>query len=179
MIPLAEPSPSQAPATTTAASTPTAIPKVTAACPLLSLGELKAFVGVSTSDTRIVTASESPPKMYSGYTGYICDYANKDFVAFRLAVIAVPEDQTTPQRFIDAIGKASKVSTHPVTGVGDAAVFYTLPDGVSVLAAAKRSQGEIRSVVLAGPVNPDHGGWPSMIPEHDFADATILVIGRL
>lgn len=174
-IPQAEPPTAQSPTTTTTATTstakttPTSVPKVTAACPLLSAGELKAFLGINADDTRI-TATEEAPHTFEGHAVYGCDYGSNGSYPFQLGVVTVPEAQSTPQAAIDAIGKSSKVSTHPVTGVGEAALFFTRPDGLSVLAASKRSQGEVRTVVFTAPAE---------LPEHEFAVVTILPIGRL
>jgi hypothetical protein len=54
--------------------------------------------------------------------------------------------------------------------VGAAAVFYTLPDGVSLLAAGERSRGETRTVVFAA---------PAIVPERKFIDVVNAVVGRV
>lgn len=148
---------------------PTSVPKVTAACPLLSVDELKGLLGGSASHTKI-TATEDTPDISGDHANYTCEYGSNGKTPFGLSVIAVPETRQTPQAVIDALGKASSVSAHPVTGVGEAAVFYTLPDGSALLATSKRSRGEVRTVLFSAPV---------VVPEQKFVDLTSLVIGRL
>lgn len=162
---------SPVPATTTSKpADPTAsVAKVTAACPLLSVDELKTLLGGSASRTKI-TATEDPPDVSGDHANYTCEYGSNGKTPFALSVVAVPETRQTPQVVIDAIGKASNVSTHPVAGVGEAAVFYTLPDGNSLLATSKRAQGEVRTVLFSA---------PAVVPEQKFVDLTRLVIGKL
>lgn len=48
------------------------------------------------------------------------------------------------------MAKASGVKTYSLTGVGEAAVFYTGKDGYSLLAVGKRSHGQTRAVRARG-----------------------------
>jgi hypothetical protein len=54
--------------------------------------------------------------------------------------------------------------------VGAAGVFYTLPDGVSVLAASKQSRGETRTLIFSA---------PAIVPERKFIDVAKVVITRV
>jgi hypothetical protein len=60
--------------------------------------------------------------------------------------------------------------THRVLGVGEAAVFYSLPDKISVLAAAKQSRGKLRTVVFAA---------PPIVPRQKVVDVERLVLDRI
>jgi hypothetical protein len=142
---------------------------VTAACPLLSVSELKALLGGSTSRTKL-TAVEDKPDRTGGYTSYNCEYGTNGRYPFVLGISVIPEASYTPKKAIDDIATASKVATRPVTGVGTAAVFYTLPDGVSLLAASKQFRGETRTVIFSA---------PAIVPERKFIDVARVVISRV
>jgi hypothetical protein len=160
--------PSSTAVTGTRASEPTTV-ALTAACPLLSATELKRLLGASGSRTT-VTATEDQPDTSGGSTTYTCIYGSKGNNPFALSVSEFTAENYTPASAIDAIGKAAKVETESVAGVGEAAVFYSLPDNTSILAAAKRSQGKLRTVLFAAPV---------IVPKQKFVDVEKLVLGRI
>jgi hypothetical protein len=148
---------------------PTPVAKLTAACPLLPADELGALLGGGTSQTR-VTATEEKPDVSNGFTHYYCKYGSNGKYPFALGVTDSAKDGYTPPVAIDAIAKGSQVTTHSVTGVGAAGVFYTQTDGNSVLAAAKQSYGETRTVIFVAPV---------VVPEQKLIDVTKVVIDRI
>lgn len=150
-------------AATSAASAPVA--KLTAACPLLSANELQTLL----NGKNKVTATEDD-KIHSGYTNYECNYGSNGKNSFSLVVLGIAQEGYTPTVSIDAVAKGSGVKTHSVTGVGETAVFYTTTDGTSVLAAAKQSFGETRTVIFGAPV---------VVPEDKFVDVEKLVIDRI
>jgi hypothetical protein len=145
------------------------VAKLTAACTLLSAGELKTLLGGGASRTK-VTAAEDKPDHSSGYTSYTCEYGSNGKKPFALTVLGIAQMGYTPKVAIDAVAKASRVKTHRVTGIGGAAVFYTLKDGYSLLAAGKRSHGQTRTVNFAA---------PAAVPERKFIDVAKLVISRV
>lgn len=174
------PSPASGPPTTPARAVPTPadskpastsapVPKVSAACPLLPANELKTLLGSSSSRTN-VTATEDTPDISAKGAYYTCNYGSNGNTPFSLGVFVNFAAVQTAQETVDAIGKASKVNTHNITGVGDAAVFYTLPDGNSLIAASKRTQDEIHTVTFAA---------PAVVPQQKFIDLARVVIGRL
>lgn len=157
----------------TSSAKPSVAPKppltLTGACPLLSAAELKKLLGGGGSQTKL-TATEEKPDPSGGFTTYTCTYGSKGTSPFALAVSDDPHAGLTPAKVIDNIATGAKVTTHSVAGVGDAAVFYTLPDENSILAAAKESHGKVRSVVFAAPV---------IVPKQKFIDVEKLVFGRI
>jgi hypothetical protein len=161
--------PSTTPAAHTAIRTLRPVAKLTAACRLLSAGELKALLGGGTSRTK-VTATEDKPDPSGGYTSYTCEYGSGGKKPFALTVLGIAQDGYTPKVAMDAVAKASHVKTHRLTGIGTAAVFYTLPDGYSVLSAGKRSHGQTRTLDFSA---------PAVVPERKFAEVAKLVISRM
>jgi hypothetical protein len=160
----------QSPAASSApAQTPAPVAKLTAACPLLSANELKTLLGGTSSQTK-VEAVEDKPDMSDGSPTYTCEYGSKGSYPFALSVLPLKPDNFSPQKAVDAIATSSHVTTHKVTGVGEAGVFYTKSDGYSIIAVAKLSHGEIRSLVFAA---------PKIVPEQKFIDIAHLVIDRI
>lgn len=157
--------------TTTSASAkmPTPVATLTAACPLLSVDELKTLLGGGASQTKLA-AIEDKPDRSGGYPSYTCEYGSNGKYPFALDVMGIKQTGFTPQVAIDAIAKASNVKTHSTTGVGAAGVFYTTKDGYSVLAASKRSHGQTRSVIFSA---------PGVVPEQNFIDVVRVVIDRI
>jgi hypothetical protein len=147
---------------------PTAV-RQTGACPLLSAAELKKLLGGGGSQTKL-RATEDKPDPSGGFTTYTCLYGSKGTNPFALAVSDYPPGDLTPAKVIHDIATGAKVATHSVAGVGEAAVFYSLPDNTSILAAAKQSQGKVRGVVFAAPV---------IVPKQKFIDVEKLVLGRM
>jgi hypothetical protein len=141
---------------------------VTAACPLLSVAELKTLLVRGTSKTK-VTATESKPPTPSIRE---CKYGSHGNDPFELVVAGLTQTGFTPKAQIDAIVKQhllDKTRIRRVSGVGEAAAFLTFTDGTSELMASKRSHGQTR---LAG------FQAPTVMPERNFADVVKLVISR-
>jgi hypothetical protein len=164
--------PSTAPSATVAASAPAATPSpvatVTAACPLLSTGELKALLGGTNSQTT-VTAVESAPDVSRGFATYGCRYGSGGKYPFDLAVTTTGQD-FAPREGVAAIAKGSHVLIHDVTGVGEAGTFFTDSDGGSCVAVAKVSHGQTRTVIFSA---------PAVVPEQNFLTVATLVLSRL
>ena len=150
-------------------SRPTRVARVTAACPLLSPDELKSLLGSGASRTKL-TAVEDKPDRTGGYPSYNCEYGANGRYPFVLGISVIPDPGYTPKHAIHDIAVASKVATHRVTGVGADGVFYTLPDGVSLLAASTQFRGETRTVIFSAPV---------IVPERKFIEVAKLVISRV
>jgi hypothetical protein len=142
---------------------------LTAACPLLSADELQALLGGGISKTKL-TATEDKPTTTTVDTSYMCEYGTNGNNPFALDVSgSKSQDGFTPKAAIDAIAKAAKATTHSVTGVGVAAVFYTV-NGYSVLAAGKQTNGQTRTVIFSA---------PAAVPEQKLIDVERLVIDRI
>jgi hypothetical protein len=90
--------------------------------------------------------------------------------AFTLDVQTHAHPVLSPGQVIANVAKAAPVPTHKVYGVGQAATFYTLPDGVSLMTAAKRSAGQVRIAMFAA---------PRVVPERKFVDVEKLVLSRI
>jgi hypothetical protein len=145
------------------------VAKLTAACPLLSVAELKTLLGGGTSKTK-VTATESKPPA-PGIRE--CKYGSHGNDPFELVVDGLTQKGWTPKAEIDAIVKQhllDKTRIRRVSGVGEAAAFLTFTDGTSELMASKRSHGQTR---LAG------FQAPTVVPERKFVDVVKLVTSRV
>jgi hypothetical protein len=145
------------------------VAKVKAACPLLSSDELKVLLGGTNSQTK-VSAVEDKPDITNNTRSYYCEYGSGATHPFTLAVQIFGLGSFMPNDSIDAVAQSTKAKTHKVTGVGDAGVFYSETDGISLLAVSKRSHGETRTVYFSAPV---------AVPEANFIDVGKLVISRV
>ncbi len=157
--------------TTSSSSTPTVTPgaPLTEACPLLSNDDLTRLLN-NGKDANL-TATEAPPEDDGNGKIYQCSYGNGRATALELVAREFPANGTTAATAIDEVGKASGATTTPVTGVGEAAVFYPTPDGVGVVLAGAKTSGEnVRMVVLAG---------PKVLPQDKLTDVATLVMERL
>jgi hypothetical protein len=151
---------------TPSAATGTAL---TEACPLLSNGDLTRLL--NNGKDAGLTASEAPPEDDDSGKTYKCTYGKDGTTALELVAREFPANDGTAASAIDAVGKASQATTTPVTGVGEAAVFYPTTDGAGVvLASAKTSGDNIRVVVLAG---------PKVLPQDKLTDVAATVMERL
>lgn len=169
-------SPAETPSSASATPTPRSairsmrpVAKLTAACRLLSAAELKELLGGSSSATK-VTAKEDKPDHTAGSISYTCEYGSGGNYPFALNVGGFGPGDFTPKNAVDAVAKAATVKTRRVSGVGSAAVYYTLKSGVSVLAAAKRSHGETRMETFAA---------PKIVPGKKFIQVAKLVLSRM
>lgn len=161
--------PASSGAATPSPSTRPAVAKITAACPLLSADELKTLLGGSASATKL-TATEEEPDTYKGYISYNCDYSSNGKHAFTVGVQAIKQAGFTPAVSIDAIAKASKRATEPVKDVGSAGVYYVTVSSNAVVAAAKTSHGETRTVFVI---------TPSIVPKRILATIAATVLARV
>ncbi len=164
-----EPSAQPSTAAASPSAWPTPVAKLTAACPLLSADELKTLLGGGKSTTQ-VTAVEDKPDVTDGYTSYNCKYGSGGKYPFGLGVQGIAQHGFTPAVAVDAIAKSAHAPTKRVTGVGTAGVFYTGSDGVALLAAAKQSHGETRTVYVTTPV---------VVPESKLVDIARVVLARV
>ncbi|NKQ52844.1 hypothetical protein HFP15_08110 [Amycolatopsis sp. K13G38] len=128
---------------------PAPVAKLAAACPLLTIDALKQLLG-GTNNTQ-VTATEVPRKTTDVASTFACHYGNAAKTAFALNVAEYTVKSFTPADAINAIAQGAKVPTSTVPGLGEASVFYQLPDGYAVIAAAKRSHGLTRNVIFSAP----------------------------
>jgi hypothetical protein len=159
---------SATPASRAPTSTPNPVATVTAACPLLSTGELKTLLGGASSQTK-VTATESAPDTNHDFASYECKYGSGSKHPFDLVVTAAKQD-LSPKEGIDAIAKGSHVAIHKVTGVGEVGTFFTDSDGESLIAVAKVSHRETRTVIFSA---------PAVVPEQNFINLAKLVLDRV
>lgn len=159
---------SPAPASGAPTSKPKPVATVTAACPLLSAGELKTLLGGANSATK-VTAVEGAPDTNHDFASYECKYGSGGKDPFDLVVTAAKR-YLSPQAGIDAIAKGSHVAIHKVTGVGEVGTFFTDSDGQSLIAVAKVSHRETRTVIFSA---------PAVVPEQNFINIATLVLARV
>jgi cytoskeletal protein RodZ len=155
--------PSPSPSTAIRSLAPVA--KLTGACPLLSTDELKVLLGGS-SKTKL-TASEEKPEVKPHSTTYNCDYGSNGDYPFVLGVQTATAG--TPAELVNAVASAAGVKTQKVTGVGSAGVFYQTKT-VSLLAVAKTSHGQTRTIFFVAPV---------IVPEQKCVDVAKVVIARI
>lgn len=146
------------------------VAKVTAACSLLSAAELKELLGGAAGTD--VKATEDKPERPSGSRSYTCEYGSGGNNPFALNVLiaASAGGAFTPKAAIDAVAETAGVKTHIVHSVGQAAIFYAQKDSVSVLAAAKRSHGQVRMITFAA---------PKTVPGRKFIAVAKLVLSRI
>lgn len=142
--------------------------KLTAACPLLSADDLKVLLGGANSQTSL-TAHEDAPDKSDGITSYNCEYGSGGKFPFTVGVQGVAGSYFSPTEAIDAVAKASMVTTHRVTGVGTAGVYYAKP-AVALVAVSKRSFGETRSVFVTA---------PPVVPEQVLVGIAKVVLARI
>lgn len=159
------PSHSATPAASAPAPTRSPVATVTAACPLLSTDELATLLGGANSQTA-VTAVEGKADATHNFASHECKYGSGGKYPFDLVVTVVTD--LTPREGIAAIEKGHTV--HKVTGVGDAGTFYTESNGQSLIAVAKVSHHETRTVIFSA---------PAVVPEQNFIDLAKLVLARV
>jgi hypothetical protein len=162
-------SPSATPTPRTAIRSMRPVAKVTSACRLLSAAELTELLGGTAGATN-VAAKEDKPDPAGGFVTYTCEYGSAGDYPFALSTQGVARAGVTPKMAIDAVARAAKVKTRRVSGLGSAAVYYTLKNGVSVLVAVKRSHGENRLASFAA---------PKAAPERKLAEVVKLVLSRM
>jgi hypothetical protein len=142
---------------------------LTKACPLLSNDDLTRLLN-NGKDAKL-TPAEAAPEDDEGTKIYKCTYGRGGTTALELVARQFPANGRTAAAAIDAIGKASKATTSPVTGVGEAAVFYPTSDGKGVvLAGAKMSGADLRVAVLSG---------PKVLPQDKLTAVAAAVMERL
>ncbi|MET0134725.1 MAG: hypothetical protein ABW215_14175 [Kibdelosporangium sp.] len=138
--------------TTSASSRPTGpVTTITAACPLLSNDDLTDLLN-NGKDANLTPKEIAEQPDADGGKIYRCDYLRNNVAALALVAREFASNGLTAAESIDAVGKASNSQPTPVTGAGEAAVFYSTSDGSAVvLAAAKTSGKNLRLAVLSGP----------------------------
>ncbi|MER5916012.1 hypothetical protein ABT124_37770 [Streptomyces sp. NPDC001982] len=143
---------------------------VDAACPLLPVRDLKRLLGGS-SHSQVVATEDHSEESNGNSAGHICTYgkpgADHPFV---LDVQTHAHPVLSPAQVVDNVAKGAPAPAHPVSGVGQAATFYTQSDGLSFMTAAKRSAGQVRIVIF---------GAPRIVPEQKFVDVEKLVLSRI
>ena len=159
---------SATPASTAPTSTPKPVATVTAACPLLSTRELMTLLGGANSQTK-VTAVEGASDTNPDFVSHECKYGSGGKEPFDLVVTAA-KHYLSPQAGIDAIAKGGHVVIHKVTVVGAVGTFFTDSDGQSLIAVAKVSYRETRTVIFSA---------PAVVPEQNFINLAKLVLARV
>jgi hypothetical protein len=157
--------------TSTSSTAPSAVQPaaLTGACPLLSNDDLTRLLN-NGKDAKL-TPTEGAPKDDDGAKIYRCAYNRGSTTALELIAREFPADGRTAATAIDAVSKASKSKPTPVTGVGEAAVFYPTSDSTGVvLAGAKISGGNIRLIALTG---------PKVLPQDKLTSIATAVMERL
>ena len=146
------------------------VANVTAACALLSAAELKELLA-GAAETN-VTATEDKPERPSGSRLYTCEYGTGGNNPYALSVTTMTSagGAFTPKAAIDAVADSAGVKTRTVRSVGQPAVYYTQQDDVSVLAAAKRSHGQVRVATFAA---------SKTVPGRRFIAVVKLVLSRI
>ncbi len=132
---------------------------------MLSTGELKTLLGGANSQTKL-TAVEGAADTNHDFANYECKYGSGGKHPFDLVVTAAKQD-LSPQEGVDAIAKGNHVVIHKVTGVGEVGTFFTDSDGESLIAVAKVSHRETRTVIFSA---------PAVVPEQNFINLAKLVL---
>jgi len=159
--------PSATPTISAPASTPSPVATVTAACPLLSIDDLKARLGGANGQTK-VTAVESAPT--SATASRRTSASTAAAASTRSTSSSRPPSRLLATGRIDSIAKGSHVVINNVTGVGQAGTFFTDSDGGSLIAVAKLSHGETRTVIFSA---------PAVVPKQNFISLAKLVLDRV
>jgi hypothetical protein len=142
---------------------------LTAACPLLSATELKTLVGGDVSRAIVTEIESKPPTARSR----LCAYRGQNDLSVGSIEVVETVEGFSPKMAIDYLIKShrpGKSKMHRVTGVGEAAVFFTYDVGVSRLDASKRSYGQTRTVIFTA---------ETTVPGRKFIDVVKLVLSRI
>jgi hypothetical protein len=143
---------------------------INAACPLLPVSDLKRLLG-GTGHSKVVATEDHTEAPHGNSVSHMCVYGKPGAnPAFSLDVQTQAHPLLSPAQVVASIAKAAQAPTHQVSGVGQTATFYTLPDGYSVMAAAKRSASQVRIVIFAA---------PRIVPEQKFIAVEKLVLSRI
>jgi hypothetical protein len=143
---------------------------VDAACPLLPVGDLRRLLGGSSS-SRVVATEDHSEKSNGDSVSHLCMYGKPGAdPAFGLDVKTQAHPVLSPAQVIANVAKGAPAPAHPVSGVGQAATFYTQPGGFSFMFAAQRSAGQVRTVIFEA---------PTIVPEQKFIDVEKLVLSRI
>jgi hypothetical protein len=119
-----------------------------------------------------MTATEQPSKkLDSNSSENECVYGKSGGpAAFSLTVDTTTNPGLSPVQVVANVANAEKTPAQKVSGVGEAAAFFTPGDGTSNMTAAKRSAGQVRIVVFV---------TSSVVPEQKFSDVEKLVLSRI
>jgi hypothetical protein len=149
---------------------PTPPAAVKAACPLLPVSDVKRLLG-GNSHSQVVATEDHSEVPQGDSVSHLCAYSKPGGKsAFTLDVQTHAHPVLSPTQIIANVDKAANAPTHRVSGVGQAATFYKLPDGFSAMTAAKRSAGQVRIVIFVA---------PTIVPEQNFIDVEKLVLSRI
>ncbi|GAA3841535.1 hypothetical protein [Streptomyces chiangmaiensis] len=120
----------------------------------------------------MVATEDHSEKPNGNSVSHTCGYGKpgSSSAAFALDVQTRAHPVLSPAQLIANVAKGAPAPAHPVPGVGQAATFYTQPNGLSVMTAAKRSAGQVRMVIFAA---------PAIVPEQKFIDVEKLVLSRI
>jgi hypothetical protein len=156
------------PATPTTSPPPKSPAEVTAACPFLSVSELTQFLGHD-ADGQIVYAAEDTPQKNAGGIQVNCDYRGDGSTPYSLTISAYPASGLSVADLVDAV-PADAQNVRKLSGIGQAAIYYTTADGFGVYCAGTLSHGQARAATFIA---------PEPLPQTTFADVVQLVVARL
>lgn len=137
---------------------------LTAACPFLPVEELDQRLG-----TGGLTATEASPDHSSGGIQLGCDYRVHGTNPYALSISGFPDTLLSVADTVDAVPNGAQ-HVRKVSGIGQAAIYYTTADGFGVLCAGKLSHGQVRTASFVAPKN---------LPQASFAAVVRLVVERL
>ncbi|MET0237029.1 MAG: hypothetical protein ABW224_20435 [Kibdelosporangium sp.] len=114
--------------------------RITGACPLLIAPEIKFFLG-----SGLLAVEHN----FGGVneTLYSCSYTRDNRIVFDFNIREFPAPGSDPASVVSSIGRRSRLTTTPIVGVGEAAIYYEQPaTHVAVLVAVKRSGPNLRLI---------------------------------
>lgn len=164
------------PASSTTATTTTPVPpgravgpRLTAACPVLTAGEVKQVLGGGQSTTEI-TATDRTVDDKSADKIFDCDYGAGGKAPFVLSLGNITEKGFSAAEAVKAFVDQAKATPQPIPNLGEAAAYFTMPDGDGKLAMAIRSYGELRTATFTA---------PAVVPATKLTELMALVAQRL
>ena len=144
--------------------TPQSPAHLTAACPFLTAQELDQQLGVGE-----LTASEDAPQHSSGGIQLGCSYQVHGTNPYALSISGFPASLLSVADLVNAVPNDAH-NVRKLSGLGQAAIYYTTSDGFGVLCAGKLSHGQVRTASFVAPKD---------LPQTTFAAVVRLVVARL
>lgn len=119
--------------------------------------------------TDAVTATEAAPQKSSGGIQLECDYHHNGQNPYSLSISGFPADTLSVADNVNAI-PADAQNVRKLSGIGQAAIYYTTSDGLGLLCGGTLSNGQSRTATLTA---------PNTLPQATFAKVVKLVLSRL